>query len=286
MATPDEIKKLLKQLDDAYKKLGTEKNPFANFDISNVKDAVSTIKQLEAALEGVNTRIQATEASFQDLSDQLKSIVKEIDPKAYNATKEFSNGFKNIVKEAKKLVYEENNISKLDKKQLEQLKEKIKQSKLETKSAAEKLLAEARINKEINQQSEAFEKLTEEQQAAVRFLKDELSSIDTILDKTNQRIKQEERLEKLMGLGGTAVAGTQKALTKLGFGGLANALGLDQVKAKMQETAELIEKSDNNTASFSNKFKVLKSGIKEAGVELDVLSKFESDSEDEDELTK
>jgi archaellum component FlaC len=71
-----------------------------------------------------------------------------------------------------------------------------------------------------------------------------------------------------MGLGGAAVEGAQKALNKMGFGGLSNALGLDEVKKKMEEIAEGIEKADGNANSFKNKFEVLKGGIKEAGSQL------------------
>ena len=78
MATPEEIQKLLEKLDKAYKQLGDKKNPFANFDASNLKDAENTVNQLNDALEGVLTRIENTQSSFTDLSDTLKSVVKEI----------------------------------------------------------------------------------------------------------------------------------------------------------------------------------------------------------------
>ena len=111
MKTPEEIQKLLEKLDKAYKQLGDKKNPFANFDASNLKDAENTVNQLNDALEGVLTRIENTQSSFTDLSDTLKSVVKEINPKAVNATKDFTTGFKNIIREAKQLQYEEEGIN-------------------------------------------------------------------------------------------------------------------------------------------------------------------------------
>jgi hypothetical protein len=278
MATPQEIEKLLDRLDKAYKKLG-ERNPFKNFDTSNLKDAEATISQLEDALEGVVSRVENAQSSFKDLSDTLKSVVKEIDPKAANATKSFAAGFKSIIKEARQLQFEEEGLNKLSKKQLEKVQERIKQQQSLTKYAANQVIQdansdakkagrEANITSEIDRRTKAYKDLNEAQKAAVNYLREEDIQTQAIIDKTQQRIKQEERIEKLLGLGGAAVAGTKTALDKLGFGGLANALGLDEVQEKMREVAEEIEKSKGYTGGFSDKMKVLKAGIKEAGTQL------------------
>jgi hypothetical protein len=278
MATPQEIEKLLDRLDKAYKQLG-EKNPFKNFDTSNLKNAEATISQLEDALEGVVSRVENAQSSFKDLSDTLKSVVKEIDPKAADATKSFASGFKNIIKEARQLQFEEEGLNKLSKKQLEKVQERIKQQQSLTKDAANQVIQEANsdakkagreanITSEIDRRTKAYKDLNEAQKAAVNYLREEDIQTQAIIDKTQQRIKQEERIEKLLGLGGAAVAGTKTALDKLGFGGLANALGLDEVQEKMREVAEEIEKSEGYTGGFSDKMKVLKAGIKEAGTQL------------------
>jgi len=267
MATPEEIQKLLDKLDKAYKQLGDKKNPFANFDTSNLKDAENTVNQLNDALEGVLTRIENTQSSFTDLSDTLKAVVKEINPKAVNATKDFTTGFKNIIREAKQLQYEEEGINKLSKKQLETLQERIKKQQFSTKTSAEQILKEAQVDVAIDRRTKAYKTLNEAQKAAVNYLKEEDQTTQTILDKTQQRIEQETRIEKLLGLGGASVAGTKAALDKLGFGGLASALGLDEVQEKMREVAEEIEKSEGYTGGFSDKMKVLKAGISEAGTQ-------------------
>jgi len=267
MATPQEIEKLLDRLEKAYKQLG-ERNPFKNFDTSNLKDAEATISQLEDALEGVVSRVENTQSSFKDLSDTLKSVVKEIDPKAADATKSFAAGFKNVIKEARQLQFEEEGLNKLSKKQLEKVQERIKQQQSLTKDAANQVIQEAGINSNIDRRTRAYKDLNEAQKAAVNYLREEDIQTQAIIDKTQQRIKQEERIEKLLGLGGAAVAGAKTALDKLGFGALSNALGLDEVQEKMRKVAEEIEKSEGYTGSFSDKMKVLKAGVKEAGTQL------------------
>lgn len=89
------------------------------------------------------------------------------------------------------------------------------------------------------------------------------------LEKSNtEREKEKKHLEdqaKLLGLGGAAVEGIDKALEELGLGKLSKALGVEAVKEKMQEVAEEIQKAGGDVNSFANKMKVLKSGISEAG---------------------
>ncbi len=65
-----------------------------------------------------------------------------------------------------------------------------------------------------------------------------------------------------------AVDGIGKSLNKLGMGNLASKLGLDDAKKKMRDISEEITDGGSKTASFSDKFKVLKGGIKEVGSSL------------------
>ena len=61
------------------------------------------------------------------------------------------------------------------------------------------------------------------------------------------------------------IEGIDKALEEIGFGSLGRALGVEEVKERMREVAEEIQKAGGDANNFSNKFKVLKAGISEAG---------------------
>jgi hypothetical protein len=273
MATPQDIQKLLQELQQAYDKLGTT-NPFANFDTSNIENAQSSAERLEVALEGVYGRIESSKSSFKDLNETLKNIAKELNPNVFNATKEIEGGFKKIVKEAQKLYYEEEGISKLSLKQLTSLKEKITQQQLETKISSERLLKEQGFGEEnlknikyITRQSKLYKSLNEEGKVAFEYLKDSNSVVNTILDKTNQRISQERNINKLLGISGQLLSGFEKTLNKIGLGGLSGAFGLDEVNVKMRETSERIEKLGKDIPGMKGKFMVLKSGFKELGAQ-------------------
>ena len=273
MATPQEIQQLLKELQQAYDKLGTD-NPFAGFDTSNLENAQATAEQLEVALEGVYERIESSKSSFKDLNETLKNIAKELNPNVFNAAKEIEGGFKKIVKEAQKLYYEEEGINKLSLKQLTSLKEKITQQQRETKISSERLLKEQGFGEEnlknikyITRQSDLYKSLNKEGKVAFEYLKDSNSVVDTILDKTNQRISQERNINKLLGISGQLLSGFEKTLNKIGLGGLSSAFGLDEVNKKMRETAERIEKLGKEIPGMKGKFMVLKSGFKELGAQ-------------------
>jgi hypothetical protein len=277
MATPQEIQKLLQELQRAYNKLGSEENPFSaeKFDTSNIENARVIVEQLEVALEGVYARIEASKSSFKDLNETLKNIAKELNPNVFNASKEIEGGFKKIVKEAQKLYYEEEGISKLSLKQLTSLKERITQQQLETKNSSERLLKEQGFGEEnlknikyITRQSQLYKGLNEAGKTAFEYLKDSNSVVNTILDKTNQRISQEKILNKSLGLGGAIIGGIEQSLKKLGLSGLASQLGIEEAKEKMKETANEITKGGTEVAGLSGKFKILKSGIGSMGKSL------------------
>ena len=65
MATPQEIQKILDQLNTTYKRLG-ESNPFENFDASKVSNVTKEAQKLTDALAGAEQRLRAID---NDLSD-------------------------------------------------------------------------------------------------------------------------------------------------------------------------------------------------------------------------
>jgi hypothetical protein len=259
MASPPEIQKLLDKLEAAYKKLG-ETNPFKNFNASAFNDVNDAISVLNDGLSVSNEKLSFLDDDLSKISAGFKSIVDSI--KTQNQALNLSaRGFNNLSSLAQKLKNDQIGISELNKKDLENLKKKAYEERANLSTA-----------KEILKNKEKENNITDKEKATLNEINALLQGQDglfrSLVANANARIVQEEKINKLMGLGGAAVEGTQKALNKMGFGGLSNALGLDEVKKKMRETAEEIEKLDGNANSFANKFKVLKGGIKEAGQQL------------------
>ena len=272
MATPEEIQKLLKDLEKVYKELGT-KNPFANFDASKVSDASAAVAILNAGLRDAKRELDDINGDLNDTVTAFKKTVDEI--KNTNsgltlASKTFS-GLSDI---ARKLKSDQAGINELSGKELKTLQKQAKEKREDLIVSKDLLTSRISELKELEKKGELNKKNEKEliqSISAAKAIKNELREQDTlsalINGRLNQRIKQEERIEGLLGLGGASIEGAKKALDKLGFGGLANALGLDKVKEKMEEVAEATEKSEGYTGGFSDKMKVLKSGISEAGVQ-------------------
>ena len=83
MATPEEIQKLLKDLDRVYKDLGT-KNPFTNFDASKISDASSAVQILNSGLrdakrelDDINGDLNETIIGFKKTVDEIKNTKKQ-----------------------------------------------------------------------------------------------------------------------------------------------------------------------------------------------------------------
>ncbi len=262
--SPQEIQRLLDKINAAYKALG-EKNPFANFDTSNLSNAQQTISQLKVALEGVQTQLNNTNDSFKDLASTLTAIVKEINPNAVNSTKAFANGFKGVIKEARQLQFEEEGISRLSKKQLEQAQEKIKKQHSLAKSAAEQLLQEVGINANVDKRTKSFKNLNDAQKAAVNFLREEDQIFETLNNKINQRIKQEEAINKSLGITGGLLKGIEGSMNKIGLGALSSAIGFNEINDELKEYARELEESDNNLSESQKKQMVMTKGFELLG---------------------
>lgn len=254
------IQSLLDQIQRSYNTLG-EKSPFsrdAEKAAKGYEDAEKAISGLEEALENVTRRISESNSSAKDLLSTLNSIVKEINPKAVNYTKDFEGGFKKIVNEAKKLQYEEEGINKLSKKELETLEKKILINQSDARAAAERLLAEQNIDQKIDKRTTKYKQLSEDTKVAIAFLNDQNSIIKSINDKIQRRIELEKESNKIGGLAKASFEGLSTALDKLGFSGLSERLGINDAKEKMGELSDKIAKDNQRAIDVENEISSLK----------------------------
>jgi hypothetical protein len=273
MATPEQIRELLSRLEKVYRDLGKE-NPFKNWNASAVGDAAAQAEilttNLNAAnreLNELNSDINETVVAFHKMVDEIKSTNSGL-----NLATKTMTGMSDI---GRKLKYDQEGINELSGKELKSLQQQYEQKRNDLKiskdilgSTIQELIQKQRGQGLDKEEEKQLTKSKLAHRAIVNELQgeDRLSSV--IEGRLNQRIKQEERLNELMGVGGAAVAGTKAALDKMGLGGLSNALGLDKVNEKMAEMAKKLEADGKATDKFANKFEVVKAGVKEAGNQL------------------
>ena len=270
MATPKEIQKQLERIQVLYDQLG-KSNPFAGADANAISKSSKEVGKLADALQGVEDRVSNLDQSFSDLQTQLRNTVNEI-KKGPDATSRLAKGFRGVLNEVKKLAYEEEGLDKLSLDQLKTLKRRASQRQSDASAAAKELtdqfIIEAKSLKTAKEKRAFYNKQTDAVKAALAFQRNEDETLQTINDKINKRIKFEEKVNRNLGLGGNLIKGIGGALEKIGMGGLAKQLGLEEAQKKMREVAEEITESGDGLSAMQKKRKVLSAGFDSMGKSL------------------
>ena len=270
MATPKEIQKQLERIQVLYDQLG-KSNPFAGADANAISKSSKEVGKLADALQGVEDRVSNLDQSFSDLQTQLRNTVNEI-KKGPDATSRLAKGFRGVLNEVKKLAYEEEGLDKLSLDQLKTLKRRASQRQSDASAAAKELTDQFRIEakslKTAKEKRAFYNKQTDAVKAALAFQRNEDETLQTINDKINKRIKFEEKVNRNLGLGGNLIKGIGGALEKIGMGGLAKQLGLEEAQKKMREVAEEITESGDGLSAMQKKRKVLSAGFDSMGKSL------------------
>jgi hypothetical protein len=264
MATPQEIQRLLDQLNSTYRELG-ETNPFANYDTSNITDAVTEAQRLQAALRGAQQALRdASNTDLDGLVGAFKAIVGELS-KSNTALNNTSKTFRGLTSLAQRLRDDQAGINKLSEKELVNIQAKIKSRQKELKDNEDAL----RIKINELQREEASQDLIDKYIDSLNVVKAERREEDSLtkslLKTAEERLKTEKEIAKALGLSGAAIEGIQSALNKLGMGGLSKILGLDEAQQKMREIAEEVTEGGTKTADFAGQMKILKAGAASVG---------------------
>jgi methyl-accepting chemotaxis protein len=116
MATPQEIQRLLDEIQRTYDRLGAT-NPFANYDTSNITDAVTEAQRLQTALRGVQQALRDTSTGAEEIRDAFSRAVDEIKNQS-SAIGQSTKALRGLQSIAQKLSYDQAGITKLSKKEL------------------------------------------------------------------------------------------------------------------------------------------------------------------------
>ena len=253
-----EVENLLKKINKQYSILG-KKSPFKNEEAAAYLEKVGgydeALGRLDVALEGVEGRVEKMNSTFGDLSKTLEEIVKEIDPKAFNATKGLKSAMGGLIKEANKLKFEEEGINTLSKKELETIIEKTKKSQSLVKYNAEKILGtktEVEYNEKLGRYIDArtgkMVAMNEQEIAALGILKDQGGFQQDIIDAAEKRLEIEDKYSKTLGYLPQAAAGLDKALQKAGIPSMGIA---DAVEKTRQEFVKANKEGEDGAKNFS-----------------------------------
>jgi hypothetical protein len=248
----------LAELKQLYKDLQT-------IDIPNMSDFVKSIGGMEAArknLEQMRKEFNNINSDITYLVGHLKDATREVGGQN-NALKDTKKSYNSLSSIASKLKYDQDGISRLNKKDLESISKKVLQ---ERQALAQSLERNKQRETELRNQTE----FTEAEAKELALLKN--ANLETSLFLTEgedgylalvkaveKRIEKEKLANEALGVSGALVKGLSSAMDNLGLGGLIN---LERVKDKMQEVADAA--ADKGNVTFGDKLKVLGTGIGES----------------------
>jgi hypothetical protein len=218
--------KKIKELESLIAKLEklTKTKYDLNIDTSNIKQVNSQINVLNRAIKDAEKEVASLDNTFNGLNKEIKGIVAEMGNWG-TATSKATKAFKNIENITQQLKYDEKGLSELSKKDLERLQKQLKINKDELIEAA-KLVKKKQENLGIGQE------LTEEEKAILIGYEEEFSIIDRINEKTKERLVEEKKIEKQIGLAGKALDGLKKIPI------LGEILNIDEAKEDMRDLAK------------------------------------------------
>jgi hypothetical protein len=277
------------------------------------RDRAKSAAEHAASIGRATSELERLRQEYKDMSDDIsyaakgfKSIVQEITNQNIGV-KESIKGYNKLSSIAEKIQSYQRGISELSSKDIEKLKEQVKQEKLRLENAQDLLkdkksslvVDKTSIDNEIRRlgieirrkrvsgdsaraeinQIQKLQKSLEKNAFQQKQIQESLSQNAAIISDQDQLFKglnvtldrtleQTQNLEKALGLGGNAAKGIETTLNNIGLGDLSSKLGLDEVNKKMKETADKITDGGEKTAGFIGKVRVLGAGIGEMGKQL------------------
>lgn len=235
--TPQDANKQLADLQKLAQELQyTIPNDWLSNPLTNADKITAAFVKWDDELKEIKTDIGG-------LSSILKANLQELTKSniELNIARKSS---RDLVSISQKLLADRNGILDLDRKQIKQLQEKTKISQLTLSQSIE----------EYKQKVLSGDASQEE----LDSIRANYEASQKLLEMTQKRLELEEKVIKSMGMAPAIADGINKSLNKLGFGGLANQLKLDEAISKTRDFA----KTNNGNVSA---FKTLGVFTKEVG---------------------
>ena len=267
-----EARKELERLRTEYNSLTSRPAPI--FDTQSLTEANAAVEAMGKSVKQTKKDLNDLERGFGGIYNEVKGILSEL-TKTGTPTKDITKEFRVQEKLLTKLKSEQQGFSKLTLSELKTLKEKQNISAQNIRDRAKDLIISSRMKTLSGEALDAAikrklasGKISEEEAAIIRGAKEGFKVLEDTNKALNKRIAFEEQVNKNLGLGGNLIKGIGGALKKMGMGGLASQLGLDEAQEKMREVSEEIENSGDEISDAEKKRKVLSAGFSSMGKSL------------------
>jgi len=274
--------KLLQQIEQYLKDSGLNAQ-----DLKNRMDAVKA-STVEFNRELINARRHFAEmnTTFSDLSQQFKNVVDDL-TKIDSTSNKINKSFKTLGGFADKLKYDAENISILNKKDLQNIEKKalIELSNLKARKAELDISVKQRFQNLSNEQIASIGARTRDKNLAKQIsqylelsetlddqgnlINDENNAIKTLLTLTQKRLKEEEDINRTLGISGKIVEGIIGSLNKLGV----SSDFFENLKEDMRDAAKSGDKWKVVSTATSGIIKGIGDALKDPVTQLTILLK-------------
>ena len=210
-----QLKRDLAEINKIYRQIG-EKEISIDFDKANVDD----IKLVRDYLSEARSFVSDLDEGFGGMAESIKNIVSE-----------WKSGFADPTKEATKSFTK---LKGLAEKFSDDAKEVAEMRGKEVKDAVKLIRKENERLKVLTAQLKKRGAQNKEEEALLANLESEYKVQKDLLEQAEKRLKQEEKIQKTMGLTGAAIKGIQGALGKIGI----SSKHFDDIEDNMRETAK------------------------------------------------
>lgn len=273
--TPEELNKLKKQLEE-IEKLSQQFN--RNINTLNLQPIEENAGAIKAIWEQLNKDLETSNDDTDYLVSNFQKLVGEI-KKTSGGISESQRGLKGLSSIAEQVTNYQKGYNELSSKEIANLQVKSK-LEFERLTRSSQLLADEKV--ELTAQLKGLyaldpqyktiqnrlEKIAITQGIVNRLITNEDNSLGEINNQLEKSYQYAVKFEKAMGLGGSVIDGIGKSLNKLGLGKISDKLGIDDAQKKMKALSEEMIKQPGYVDSFSNKFKVLRTGLGSVGSSL------------------
>lgn len=205
---------------------------------------------------------------FNDAINDYRSLLREISNELGRHRSHVADAnaeYKKLDSLARQLQNTEEGINGLNSEQLDKLKQKYTISVKEIEAQAQQLLRQRGITNLTQTQLNyliARNRLSEKESALLQGHLDsyqlELSFVDRINDKLEQRVQYEKDIKQLTGATGAILDSMNGTMKELGMGALSQYLEIDKAKKAMQEEADAIARVERE----GGKLQVRMAGLK------------------------
>ena len=210
-----QLKRDLAEINKIYRQIG-EKEISIDFDKANVDD----IKLVRDYLSEARSFVSDLDEGFGGMAESIKNIVSE-----------WKSGFSDPTKEATKSFTK---LKSLAEKFSDDAKEVAEMKGKEVKDSVKLIKKENERLKVLRAQLKNQKSLNAEEQAILANLESEYQVQKDLLAQAEKRLKQEEKIQKRMGLTGAAIKGIQGTLEKIGI----QSHYFDDIEDSMREAAK------------------------------------------------